>query len=201
MEHDRRSIHRRQRSNTLEGQVQLIIPSQARRETGGYLLSMPLQTLYLYDLLDTLKKSDLGLLIRCTYVGTPTCADDVLHLASTGYELQSMLSFNGLYADKHMYEIHPVKSSVTIMHQPTTSPQDIGSWNLHWNGQPPTTDTSKPTTADPEIEEDQTITVTTDFTHLGLDWMSAKGTPRHHSELSSSMSYQNYSTVSRPHAY
>ena len=141
----------------------------------GGILSPCLYKLYLYDLLDTLKKSDLGLRIGCTYVGTPTCADDVLHLASTGYELQSMLSLNGLYADKHMYEIHPVKSSVTIMHQPTASPLDVGSWNLHWNGLPPTTDTSKPTTADPEIEEDQTITVTTDFNQLGLDWMSAKG--------------------------
>ena len=192
----------------------------------GGILSPCIYKLYLYDLLDTLKKSDLGLRIGCTYVGTPTCADDVLHLASTGYELQSMLSFNGLYTDKHMYKIHPVKSSVTIMHQPTASPPDVGSWNLHWNGQPPTTDTSKPTTADPEIEEDQTITVTTDFTHLGLDWMSPKGrpdinknvqqlipysvlgymdgmdwAPLHHSELSSSMSYQDYSRVSRPHAY
>ena len=143
----------------------------------GGILSACLYKLYLYDLLDTLKKSDLGLSIGCTYVGTPTCADDVLHLASTGYELQSMLSFNGLYADKHMYEIHPVKSSVTIMHQPTASPPDVGSWNLHWNGQPPTTDTNQPTAADPEIEEDQTISVTTEFTHLGLDWMSAKGRP------------------------
>ena len=104
-------------------------PYQAKQgvKQGG-ILSPCLYKLYLYDLLDTLKKSDLGLHIGCTYVGTPTCADDVLHLASTGYELQSMLSFNGLYADKHMYEIHPVKSSVTIMHQPTASPP--GRWQL-----------------------------------------------------------------------
>ena len=102
----------------------------------GGILSPCLYKLYLYDLLDTLKKSDLGLRIGCTYVGTPTCADDVLHLASTGYELQSMLSFNGLYADKHMYEIHPVKSSLTIMHQPTASPPP-GRWQsestLEWS--------------------------------------------------------------------
>ena len=62
----------------------------------GGIFSPCLYKLYLYDLLDTHKKSDLGLRIGCTYVGTPTCADDVLHLASTGYELQSMLCFNGL---------------------------------------------------------------------------------------------------------
>ena len=41
----------------------------------GGILSPCLYKLYLYDLLEKLKTSNIGLSIGCTFVGTPTCAE------------------------------------------------------------------------------------------------------------------------------
>ena len=53
-----------------------------------------------------LQLADMGLSIGCFYLGTPTCADDILLLSRCPYELQSMVTINEAYSKKNRYEIH-----------------------------------------------------------------------------------------------
>ena len=69
---------------------------------------------YIDRLLQHLRKSNLGLSIDDVYCGAPTVADDVLLLSSCPIELQVMLHVANNYASAHRYNIHPVKSVVTV---------------------------------------------------------------------------------------
>ena len=124
----------------------------------GGILSTHLYKLYLNDLLESLRKSNIGMSIGPVYIGTPSCADDVLLLSTINQELQGMLGVSGSYSIVHGYEIHPVKSSVTPLHQPRKL-SSIALENCQWtiNGVPAST--------------------TQSFTHLGLEWIKGKTTP------------------------
>jgi hypothetical protein len=75
-----------------------------------------------------LKQNSLGLKIGTTYVGCPTCADDIALLGSSQEELQCMLSVALNHANQARITIHPSKTKAVILNKPNTI-----TWsNLHW---------------------------------------------------------------------
>ncbi len=118
----------------------------------GGTASAHLYKLYCNNLLDSMLKSRLGTFIGPVYVGTPTCADDMLLMANDPAELQAMLDICFEYAKQHQYEIHPQKSVIAHM---VGSKHEGVTWKL---GEEPVTKVDK-------------------FTHLGLNWESGRPTP------------------------
>ena len=84
----------------------------------GGVLSPSLCKLYIFDLLRSLSSAGLGVHISHLYLGTPSCADDVLLLSNLPSEMQAMLNVNSEYSKRHKYEIHLTKSTVTPLYQP-----------------------------------------------------------------------------------
>ncbi len=84
--------------------------SQGVRQGG--ILSTHLYKLYVNNLLLDLESYNLGKFIGSTYIGCPTCADDVLLIADSSSELQEMLSLAYTYSTESRYNIHPTKSAV-----------------------------------------------------------------------------------------
>ena len=119
----------------------------------GAILSTTLYKLFIGDLLKDLKTSTIGTCIGNIYVGTPTCADDVLLIADEKPELQAMLDYSYDYSRRHQYSIHPEKSTVTHYIKKSTKPKE--DWTL---GEGIMTETDK-------------------FNHLGIDWTAEKTTP------------------------
>ena len=74
---------------------------------------------YIFPMLSQLKEKGLSLHIGPIYLGTPTCADYVKLLSNekSGRELQLMLSTIKHYAERHKYDIHPTKSTATILYK------------------------------------------------------------------------------------
>ncbi len=122
--------------------------------------SAQLYKIYTTELLDSLRRSRLGTFIGTTYVGSPTCADDMILLANDPFELQAMIDICKGYSVTHKYELHPQKSVVT-----------------HMTGSKPTDDIWR-------MGEDQMPTVE-QFTHLGLEWKSGQPTPDIHAHINS----------------
>ena len=123
----------------------------------GGIVSPSLYKLYIYNLLESLRGAGMGLYIGPIYVGTPACADDVLLLSNNPPELQGMLDVSDAYSHDHDYEIHPVKTTSTILHKPRNC--NTGSEQLKWN-----------------LNENP-IPVADEFTHLGLEWTTGKTHP------------------------
>ena len=67
---------------------------------------------FLRDLMDILTKSGAGYYIGDTCVSFPTCADDMVALASNSQEMQTLISLIEYYANSEKYKIHPVKSEI-----------------------------------------------------------------------------------------
>ena len=65
---------------------------------------------YINDLLIQLAGSGYGSYINTTYTGAPTCADDVVLMASNINDLQIQLNIASDYANQERYQIHPDKS-------------------------------------------------------------------------------------------
>ncbi|MES9879262.1 MAG: reverse transcriptase domain-containing protein [Sedimenticola sp.] len=89
--------------------------SQGVRQGG--ILSTHLYKTYINDLLLELEERNLGTDIGTTYIGCPTCADDVLLITRDPGELQTMLSLAYTYSQEMRYHIHPQKSTI-IMKEP-----------------------------------------------------------------------------------
>ena len=87
-----------------------------------------LYKLYVNNLLEDLNQNSLGLKIGTTYVGCPTCADDIALLGSTQEELQCMLSVALDHATRDRVTIHPSKTKAVILNKRNT----ITRSNLHW---------------------------------------------------------------------
>ena len=130
--------------------------SQGVRQGG--VLSPLLYKTYINDLLTSLQQSKLGAEIGVTYVGSPTVADDVALLSFGGSALQAMLNISSAYSKEHVYELHPVKSTVTPLHIPRTS-------------------IAQDTTHMPFLLYDRELPIVDEFTHIGLVWRSGKPTP------------------------
>ena len=127
--------------------------SQGVKQGGS--ISPDLYKWYIFDLLESLKEDKLGLHIGNIYLGTPTCADDVFLMSNepTGNEMQAMLNVSVNYSSAHQWEIHPIKSTATIMHD--TKEVERRAWTLGNNVMP----------------------TVNEFPHLGLTWRTEKSQP------------------------
>jgi hypothetical protein len=77
----------------------------------GGVLSSHLYKLYIHDLLQILSGSE-GLTIGTCYIGSPTCADDLLLMATTELKMQEMVDLVEQYAARQRYRINPSKTSL-----------------------------------------------------------------------------------------
>ena len=101
----------------------------------GGVMSTDLFKLHLNNLLHQIQISDLGFYIGHLYIGSPTCADDMSAMMVDGHKMQAMLDICNEYSDMHHYNIHPIKSVLTLrpgMEVWKQSPQPI---TLHQNCQ------------------------------------------------------------------
>ncbi len=129
--------------------------SQGVRQGGT--MSPHLYKTYVNSLLKRLETAGLGLIIGDLYMGTPTCADDVLLLSDSKAEMQAMINICHDYSLEHKYELHPGKSQTAHFvksNKRTGFPED-NRWSLG----------------------NKQITKTEEFTHLGLDWTAGRSTP------------------------
>ena len=110
----------------------------------GGILSTGLYKLYVDGLLHCLKAKHLGACIGDAYLGVVAAADDILLMAHKREDLQAMLYEAALYASRHRYVLHPVKS-ITAVFNPKKQ-LDRSPFQLH----------------------DQPVTQAQKFTHLGL---------------------------------
>ena len=60
----------------------------------GEILSPHLNKMHINNLLNTMMELRMGFTIRNVFIGTPTCADDLLLLSRDEYEIQAMLLLN-----------------------------------------------------------------------------------------------------------
>lgn len=88
---------------------------------------------YLVQNLINLAKSLLGFSIGTTDIATPTCADDMLVLASNMYELQALLEIIVDYANKEHYIIHPDKSMIIPFNLSSSSQKEFLLANKPWS--------------------------------------------------------------------
>ncbi len=129
-------------------------PVQQGVKQGG-ILSPLLYKCYINNLLETFKKSSLGLHIGNIYIGSPTVADDVLLMSASGTQLQSMLNIAVQYSTSHHYDLHPQKSVVCPFLNTHSKLENVTEWTLGENK----------------------IPVADKFTHLGLDWKAGCAGP------------------------
>ncbi len=73
-------------------------------------MSPHLYKTYVNSLLKRLETAGLGLTIGDLYMGTPTCADDMLLLSDSKAEMQAMINICHDYSLEHKYVLHPGKS-------------------------------------------------------------------------------------------
>ena len=83
----------------------------------GGTLSAPLYKLYIHPLLEKLEKSKLGLSLGGAHIGTPTCAEDMVLMANTEWDLQDMIDITELFASQRRYTLHLTKSCVLHINQ------------------------------------------------------------------------------------
>ena len=127
----------------------------------GNVTSPPSYKVYVHQLLEQLQTASIGLSIGGIYLGSPTCADDILLLSRCPYELQSMITINEIYSKRNRYEIHadpdPLisKSCVTPLFLPAEHKAAENSWEIYGIQLP----------------------CTEEFAHLGLDWQQGKLAP------------------------
>ena len=120
----------------------------------GAILSTTLYKLYINDLLKSLERAGVGMSIGTTYMGSPTCADDQLLIATTNEDMQAMLEAINRYSEEHLYSIHPDKSSITKLVSNKTFPIDC-TFKMG----------------------DGVLPETNSFIHLGLEWTKGKSSP------------------------
>jgi hypothetical protein len=120
----------------------------------GAIMSTSLYKLYINDLLEILMKSGNGLHLGTIYVGSPTCADDILLISNNKEEMQAMINTCYQYAKTHQYSLHPQKSTVTAYMNIQDHQADY-KWKMG----------------------SEEMANATAFSHLGLEWKQNQDTP------------------------
>ena len=96
----------------------------------GGILSPFLYKLYVNKLLEDLKTHSLGFKIGTTYVGCPTCADDIAFMSSCQQELQCMLSVANHQAKQSRVTIHPTKTKAVRLNKTKNMSRNDLNWSL-----------------------------------------------------------------------
>ncbi len=79
----------------------------------GGVISTALYKSYINPLLMELESSGLGATSGPVKLGNPTCADDILLISTSRWELQVMLDLAHSFSIRSQYELHPTKSAIT----------------------------------------------------------------------------------------
>lgn len=95
----------------------------------GGILSPLLYKIYNNNLLQELHNSRLGFSIGNTYIGCPTCADDIALLSSNPIELQCMLSTLQRHTRNDRVTIHPTKTKAVAFCKSKVYKSSL-SWKL-----------------------------------------------------------------------
>jgi exonuclease III len=93
----------------------------------GAVMSTDLYKLYLHNLLSSLDDQDKGFAIGDITISAPTCADDVLLLASNELDMQELLDQVAEYARDHQYSLNPTKTTLTYYNTKPSGPLYLGS--------------------------------------------------------------------------
>ena len=96
----------------------------------GGVLSTPLYKLYIDDLLHQLQREGDGLFMGAGFAGCPTCADDILLMATNEDRMQYMLDTVFEYSKHHKYKINHGKTTLTILGRQMTSELFLGQDRL-----------------------------------------------------------------------
>jgi L-cysteine desulfidase len=96
----------------------------------GGVLSTFLYQIYNNTLLKDLQKDNLGFSIGNTYVGCPTCADDIALLSDDSNELQCMLSTLHRHSMQDRVSIHPTKTKAVILNKTRAITKSTLKWTL-----------------------------------------------------------------------
>ena len=86
--------------------------------------------MYNNALLQDLHNQELGFMIGRTYVGCPTCADDIALLSNNINELQDMLLTLHRHSRQDRVSIHPTKTNVVILNKTSKIPKTNLKWQL-----------------------------------------------------------------------
>jgi hypothetical protein len=95
---------------------------QGVRQVG--VLSTFLYKVYNNALLQDLQNQKLGFMIGRTYVGCPTCADDIALLSTNVNELQDILLTLHRYSKQDRVSIHPTKTKAVILNKTSNIPKN-----------------------------------------------------------------------------
>ena len=76
------------------------------------------------------KASGVGCYIGIYYVGSPTCADDVLLISSSIEDLQTLLSIAYQFSQQERFIIHPLKTKIIICNYKGPKLQILHQWKL-----------------------------------------------------------------------
>ena len=125
----------------------------------GKIMSTHNYKLYVNNLLLQLTNIQSGAKIGETFIGAPTCADDIILMAADLVELQTQIDIVSDYADRERYHIHPDKSKCIVYGVNNPSPA---------------------------ILNDKVIPIVSHLTHLGIDRYS--GVPCHDQLIDSRLS-------------
>ena len=94
----------------------------------GKILSTKNYKDYIEPVLSLHRRSKAGTRIGIYFVGSPTCADDVLLICSTPEALQEMLEISHQFACQERFNIHPLKTKVIIINH--KGPTSLHEWTL-----------------------------------------------------------------------
>ena len=76
---------------------------------------------------------NVGVSIGNSYLGAPTCADDIILAADNSYDLQTMLKVVEAYAFRERYDIHPSKSTTGTLVYYSKTPNEILQESNPWS--------------------------------------------------------------------
>jgi hypothetical protein len=99
----------------------------------GRVTSTDFYKCYIDPILHRLENKKIGARIGPYYVGTPTCADDIILAATNPMQLQEMLDETVIFSQRERYILHPQKSLILPLckKSPYTYWKDFAPWSLN----------------------------------------------------------------------